>query len=177
MDIKDKIRNVPDFPKKGIVFRDITTLLKDKEALRYVIKKLANKYLDKKIDLVVGTESRGFIFGSLLAYELGVGFIPVRKKGKLPAEVVSEEYDLEYGKDCIEMHKDAIKPGQKILLVDDLVATGGTIKATAELVKQLGGDIIGMAFLIELSFLNPRKKLEGYDIFSLIKYDSEWILA
>ena len=173
MDLKNKIRNIPDFPKKGVVFRDITTLLKDKNALSESIQKLAERYRNKKIDLVVGTESRGFIFGTALALALDAGFVPVRKPGKLPAPTLKKEYELEYGKDAVEIHKDAIKPGQNVLIVDDLIATGGTIKATAELVNELGGNIIELAFLIELSFLNPRKKLDDYNIYSLIQYNSE----
>jgi len=173
MDFKEKIRNIPDFPKKGIVYFDITTLLKDKDALRESVKQLAERYKDKKVDLVVGTESRGFIFGAALALELGAGFVPARKPGKLPAATIKREYELEYGKDAVEIHKDAIQQGQNVVIVDDLVATGGTIKATAELVKELGGNIIELAFLIELSFLNPRKKLDGYNIYSLIQYNSE----
>jgi adenine phosphoribosyltransferase len=156
------------------MFRDITTLLKDKDALREAIKKMAEYYKNKKIEMIVGSEARGFIFGSVLAYELDTGFIPVRKKGKLPAKVVKTTYYKEYGPDTLCIHQDSIKPGQKILIVDDLLATGGTTKATIDLVEKLGGDIVGLGFLIELCYLNAREKFEKkYEIFSLIKYFSE----
>ena len=167
------IRNVPDFPKKGIMFRDITTLLQDKEAFHDVIEIFSNHYRDSRIQKVISIESRGFIFGSALAYRLGAGFIPVRKSKKLPATTIREEYQLEYGSDTLEMHVDAIAKGERVLLVDDLVATGGTAAAACNLVKRLGGEIIGLAFLIELSFLKPRDVLKGYDIYSIITYDSE----
>lgn len=170
-DLKNKIRDIPDFPKKGVVFRDITPLLKDGEAFKTVIKELAAYYQDKKIDLIVSSEARGFIVGGALSYELGVGFIPVRKPGKLPAEKINHSFEKEYGPDTLEIHVDAIVKGQKVLICDDVLATGGTIQATAELVKKLEGDIIGFCFLVELNYLNGRKLLEGYDIFSLIKYD------
>ncbi len=173
MDLRNEIRNIKDFPKPGIVFRDITTLLKNPQALRYSIQQFKEHYKDKKIDLIVGPESRGFIFGSILAHELGIPFAPLRKPGKLPAEVEKEEYKLEYGTDSIEIHKDAVKQGDNVLVVDDLIATGGTCEASAKLIKKLGGNILGFAFLIELSFLNPREKLNGYDIFSLIDYKEE----
>ncbi len=173
MDLKDKIRNVPDFPKKGIVFRDITTLLSDGDALKYSVDRMTEQYEGKEIDLVLGAEARGFIFGALIAYKLGKGFIPVRKPGKLPYKTCQTSYDLEYGKNILEMHIDAVKKGDRVLIVDDLVATGGTAKAKADLVEKMGGEVVGFCFLIELEFLDPRKILEGYDIFSLIKYDSE----
>ncbi len=173
MDLKKVIRNIPDFPKKGVVFRDITPLLKDSEAFRYSIDALAGKYKDVKFDAILGAEARGFIFGSVLAYKLGVGFIPVRKPGKLPFDTCQVSYSLEYGENILEMHLDAVKPGDKILIVDDLVATGGTAKAKAELVEKRGGEVIGFCFVIELEFLNPRKFLEGYDVFSLVKYETE----
>ncbi|NOZ56886.1 MAG: adenine phosphoribosyltransferase [Calditrichaeota bacterium] len=173
MDLKKSIRSIPDFPKPGIVFRDITTLLKDAKAFRQAVDEMADAFADKKPELVVGVESRGFIFGGAMAYKLGIGFVPVRKPGKLPAETVRAEYELEYGKDAIEIHKDAIQPGQKVLLVDDLLATGGTMAATVELVKQLGAEIVGIVFLIELSFLNGREKLAGYPVKALISYASE----
>lgn len=173
MDLKTKIRTIPHFPKQGIMFKDITTLLKEPEAFRYAVQKFKEYYKDKKIDLVVGPESRGFIFGSILAHELGVGFAPIRKPGKLPAEVEREEYELEYGKDAIEIHKDAIKKGTNVLIVDDLLATGGTAGAAIRLIERLEGKVIGLAFLIELSYLNPRKKFNGYDVFSLINYEEE----
>jgi adenine phosphoribosyltransferase len=169
----DSIRCIPDFPKKGIVFRDITTLLKNAEALKTTVDLFTEKYRDLKIDKVVGIESRGFIIGSALAVKLGAGFVPVRKKGKLPAEVITEQYVLEYGTDSVEMHIDAIKSGDRILLHDDLLATGGTMCAAVKLVERLQAKIIGVSFLIELSFLQGRKNLHGQDVFSLIKYDSE----
>jgi adenine phosphoribosyltransferase len=167
------IRNVPDFPKKGIVFRDITPLLKNPDAFRKAMETFYTKYKEIQIDKVLSVESRGFIFGSVLAYRLGVGFIPIRKPKKLPAEVIREEYQLEYGTDALEIHTDAIQPGDRILVVDDLLATGGTALATCKLAERLGGTIAGIAFLVELTFLNGRKKLEKYDIFSILKYDSE----
>ncbi|TET51276.1 MAG: adenine phosphoribosyltransferase [Actinomycetota bacterium] len=173
MDLKDKIRNVPDFPKKGIVFRDITTLLSDGDAFKYSVDRMAEQYEGKEIDLVLGAEARGFIFGALIAYKLGIGFIPVRKPGKLPYKTCQTSYDLEYGQNVLQMHIDAVKKGDRVLIVDDLVATGGTAKAKADLVEKMGGEVVGFCFLIELEFLNPRRLLEGYDIFSLIKYDSE----
>lgn len=173
MDLLSKIRSVPDFPKKGIVFRDITTLLKDKDALAYAVDQLYERYKDKKISKVVGIESRGFIIGATLAYRLGCGFVPIRKPGKLPAEKVREEYQLEYGSDAMEIHSDALSPGERVLIHDDLLATGGTIEAACKLVEKLGGEIVGLSFLIELSFLHPRKKLGGYEIYSLVNYNSE----
>ena len=171
--LKQTVRNIHDFPKKGIVFRDITTLLKDKEAFRKSIDILFEKYKSVPIDKVVSVESRGFIFGSVLAYKLGAGFVPVRKQKKLPAKTIREEYQLEYGTDSLEIHVDALKKWEKVLIVDDLLATGGTVKATCKLVEKLGGEIVGLAFLIELSFLNGRDKLKGYDVSSIISYDSE----
>ena len=173
MDLKKKIRSIPDFPKKGIVFRDITTLLADREAFRAAVDQMTDHYKGQDIDLILGAEARGFIFGALLAYKLGTGFIPVRKPGKLPFETCQTSYDLEYGQNILQMHIDAVKKGDKVLIVDDLAATGGTAKAKAELVEKMGGSVVGFCFLIELEFLNPRKMLEGYDVFSLIKYDSE----
>ncbi len=168
--LKNIVRHVPDFPKKGILFYDITTLLKNGAALIEVIELLASRFQKEKIDLVLGIESRGFIFASALACRLEAGFVPVRKPGKLPADTIQVTYDLEYGKDSLEIHRDAILPGQRILLVDDLLATGGTAAATIQLIQQLGGVVAGIAFVIELEFLNGRKKLEGYDIYSLLKY-------
>jgi adenine phosphoribosyltransferase len=167
---KSLIRNVPDFPRKGILFYDITTLLKDSKALKEVLDQLASRYRDQKIDLVLGVESRGFIFAPTLAYKLDAGFVPVRKPGKLPAETLKATYDLEYGQDSLEIHKDAIRKGQRVLVVDDLLATGGTAAAVAKLIEQLGGQVAGLAFLVELEFLSGRKKLGGYDVFSLLKY-------
>ncbi len=167
------IRSIPDFPKKGIVFRDITTLLKDKDAFQNTIEILFDRYKTMKISKVVSVESRGFIFGSVLAYRIGAGFVPVRKPNKLPYKKIHVEYQLEYGKDTLEIHIDAIEKSERVIIVDDLLATGGTVQATCKLVEKLGGEIVGIAFLIELSFLNGRKNLDGYDIFSMITYDSE----
>lgn len=164
------IRDVPDFPVEGIIFKDITTLLKDPRAFRQVIELFLERYRGQEIDQVVAVESRGFIFGTPLAYELGTGFVPVRKLGKLPADTISQEYDLEYGTACLEIHRDAFEKGQRILIVDDLLATGGSAQATVGLVEQLGGDIVSVAFLIELTFLKGREKLKGYDTCSLIQY-------
>ncbi len=169
-ELKKFIRDVPDFPKKGIIFKDITTLLKDKTAYRKCIDLLAENYKNKKIDKIVSMESRGFILGAVVAYKLGAGFVPVRKKGKLPAKTVRVEYQLEYGTDILEIHEDAIFPGEKILVVDDVLDTGGTANAVVQLVEKLKGKVVGVAVLIELSFLNPREKLKNYEIFSLIKY-------
>lgn len=171
MDVKSLIRVIPDFPQPGVSFKDITTLLKDGPALRETVKKMVAAFRDEQIDAVVGIESRGFIFGSPIAYELGVGFIVVRKPGKLPADRHRVDYSLEYGTDSLEMHKDAIQPGQRVLIVDDLLATGGTIAAAAELVRRAGGTIVGYSFLIELAFLNGRQKLLGENIQSLVIYD------
>lgn len=170
MNLEEKIRDVPDFPKKGIVFKDITPLLKDAAAFKYVIELLTERYHDKGVEVVVAIEARGFILGAPLACNLGAAFVPVRKAEKLPAEVVSAQYSLEYGIDSLEMHKDAISPGQKVLIIDDLLATGGTVAATVELVEKLGGEVIGIAFLIELTFLNGRQKLKDYPVMSLIQY-------
>ncbi len=168
MNLADKIRNISDFPKEGIEFKDITTLLKDVDAFREAITKLADEYRSKEIDYVIGIEARGFLIGAPLALELDKGFIPVRKEGKLPAETLRKEYDLEYGSNIIEIHKDAFDKGDKILIVDDLLATGGTLEATVEMVEDLGGDIVGIGFLLELGFLDGRDKLDGYDVYSLI---------
>jgi adenine phosphoribosyltransferase len=169
-DLRARIREVPDFPKPGILFYDITTLLKDPAGYREAIDLLTAPYLGKKIDLVVGMESRGFIFSAPMAYQLGAGFVPVRKLGKLPAETVSIEYALEYGTNTLEIHSDAITPGQKVLIVDDLLATGGTVNGTIELVERLKGVVVGLAFLVELTFLKGRDKLEGRDVHSVISY-------
>jgi adenine phosphoribosyltransferase len=165
------IRDVPDYPKKGIVFKDITTLIKRGDAFDEVINIFLEKCKDKKVDLVAAVESRGFIFGGVLANKLKVGFVPIRKFGKLPADTVEQKYDLEYGTDTLEIHKDAVAPGQKVLIVDDLLATGGTIKAACKLVEKLGGEVTGILIMIELGFLNGRDKLKDYDLFTLIKYD------
>ncbi|UCE05229.1 MAG: adenine phosphoribosyltransferase [bacterium] len=172
-DLKQKIRNIPDFPKPGIGFKDITTLIKDGDAFKQSVEAFANHYNPNDIAVIVGIESRGFIFGAALAYKWKKGFVPVRKPGKLPSETIKEEYELEYGMDSVEMHKDAILPDQRVLIVDDLLATGGTVAATARLVERLQGKIVGIGFLIELSFLNGRDKLKDYDVWSLITFDSE----
>lgn len=173
MDLKSYIRNVKDFPKQGIMFRDITTLLKNPEAFNYTLEQLLNFIKDKKINKVVGIESRGFIFGAVLANKLSCGFIPVRKPGKLPAEKVSINYSLEYGEDKLEIHKDAIQPGDKVLIHDDLLATGGTMNAVCQLIEKLGGEIVQVSFIIELSFLNGRNKLNKYDVRSIVNYADE----
>jgi len=169
--LKELIREVPDFPKKGILFYDITTLLKDKLGFATLIDALAEHYLNKDIDLVLGMEARGFIFGPALAYRLNAGFVPVRKPGKLPAATASLSYDLEYGSNTLEIHKDAIQSGQRVIIVDDLLATGGTAGATVQLAKSLGADVCGVGFVVELDFLNGREKLKGCDVFSLLHYD------
>jgi len=168
--LENSIRSIPDFPKPGILFRDITTLIQDKKAFKSSLKAIAEKFKDKKIDLVVGVEARGFIFGGALADKLGAGFVPVRKKGKLPWKTRSVSYELEYGTDTLEMHEDAIKAGARILIIDDLLATGGTVAAVVELVKQFQGKIVGIAFVIELVDLKGREKLKGYPIVSLVKF-------
>jgi adenine phosphoribosyltransferase len=170
-ELKKLIREVPDFPKPGILFYDITTLLKDKCGLRAVIDALCNHYRDARVDVVLGVEARGFIFAPALAYALGAGFVPVRKPRKLPAECVRVTYDLEYGTDTLEMHKDAVSGGHRVLIVDDLLATGGTAAATARMVEQVGGEVAGIGFVVELTFLNGRRKLGGHNIFSLLQYD------
>jgi adenine phosphoribosyltransferase len=170
-DLKKLIREIPDFPKPGILFYDITTLLKDKAGFKQVIDLLACRYQNADIDLVLGIEARGFIFAPALAYALGAGFIPVRKPRKLPSLCVSVSYDLEYGTDSLEIHKDALKPGDRVLIVDDLLATGGTAAATVRLVEQLGAQVAGAAFVVELTFLKGRQKLAGLDVFSLLAYD------
>ena len=173
MKLEDKIRSIPDFPKKGIVFKDITTLLADGAALRESVEQMLSLFKDEKIDIAIGIESRGFIFASLLAYELNIGMVPVRKPGKLPAKKISESYELEYGTDSLEIHADAVQPGQNVLIIDDLLATGGTVEATVKLVERLGGNVVGCCFLIELDFLQARKRLQNYRIESLIHYDQE----
>ncbi len=170
--LKKLIREVPDFPKEGINFYDITTLLQDGDGFKKTIDALCEQFKDKKIDTVIGIESRGFIFGTPVAYNRGAGFIPVRKPNKLPWEKVSVSYDLEYGQDTVEMHKDAVGEGHNVLIVDDLLATGGTARAVADLVEKVGGNIVGISFVIELNFLNGREKLKNYDVRSLLSYDS-----
>lgn len=169
-ELKSHIRDIPDFPKKGIIFKDITPLLKDKTAFNSVVNIIADRYKDKKVDTVASIEARGFIFGSAVAHKLNTGMIPVRKKGKLPYDTVSVTYDLEYGTDTLEMHKDAVSSGDNVLLVDDLLATGGTAAAVCDLIKKAGGNIVEAAFMIELEFLKGRSKLEGYPVFSLMKF-------
>jgi adenine phosphoribosyltransferase len=169
--LKALVRGVPDFPKPGILFYDITTLLKDKTGFAQLIDAFAQYYIDKHVDLVLGIEARGFIFGPALAYRLNAGFVPVRKPGKLPAPVEKVKYDLEYGSDSLEIHSDAIQPGQRVIIVDDLLATGGTLEATIQLVKKLGGEIVGLTVAIELDFLKGRAKFPEIDVFSLMHYD------
>ncbi len=170
-DLKKMIREVPDFPKPGILFYDITTLLKDRVGFRAVIDGLKYHYRDAAVDVVLGIEARGFIFAPALAYALGAGFVPVRKPKKLPAECVSVRYDLEYGTDCLEMHRDAVVQGTRVLIVDDLLATGGTAAAATRMVQEAGGTVAGIGFVVELTFLKGRGKLAGYDVFSLLQYD------
>lgn len=169
--LKKLVREVPDFPKKGILFYDITTLLKDKVGFATLIDSLSEYYLDREIDLVLGIEARGFIFGPALAYRLNAGFVPIRKPRKLPAETVKWTYELEYGTDTLEIHKDAIQPGQKVLIVDDLLATGGTANACLHLAKSLGAKVEGMGFVVELDFLNGRRKFDGTEVYSLLHYE------
>ena len=173
--VKSKIRTIPHWPKKGIMFRDITTLLKDANGFKHTIDLLYERYKGMKIDLVAGIESRGFIIGSILAHKLDVGFVPIRKPGKLPAETLSEEYELEYGKDAVEIHKDAINNGDKVLLVDDLIATGGTALASCNLIKKLGGEIVECSFIVDLPDIGGKRKLEdaGYKVFNLVEFEGE----
>lgn len=170
MDLKQYIARVPDFPEKGIIFRDISPLMADGEAYRYATQQIVDYAQGKEIDMIVGPEARGFIVGCPVAYKLGIGFAPCRKKGKLPRETVGVSYGLEYGNDILELHQDAIQPGQRVLVCDDLLATGGTIAATIELVEKLGGIVVGTAFFIELEELKGRDKIKGYDILSLMTY-------
>jgi adenine phosphoribosyltransferase len=171
-DLKKLIREVPDYPKPGILFYDLTTLLKDKRGFQKLVDRLCDHYADRKVDVVVGIEARGFIFAPALAYRLGAGFVPVRKPKKLPAKTATVSYQLEYGTDTLEIHEDAIQAGQSVLISDDLLATGGTAAATVKLVKALGGVVNGAAFAVELTFLKGRSKLPGLDVFSLIQYDT-----
>ena len=170
MDLAERIRDVPDFPVKGILFKDITTLLKDPAAFAEVIDRMAERFDDQEIDLVVAVEARGFIFGSAVAYKLGAGLVPVRKEGKLPAETIRAEYSLEYGTNVLEVHKDAITAGQRVLIVDDVLATGGTTRATIRLVEELGAKVVAVAFLIDLTFLDGMERLKDYSVFSLIHF-------
>ena len=170
MDLKKAIREIENFPKEGINFKDITTLMQDGETFKYTIDAFINELKDKNVDVIVGPEARGFLMGTPVAYGLGVGFVPVRKPGKLPSETISYIYGLEYGSDTLQIHKDAIKPGQRVAIVDDLLATGGTMEAAAKLIEQLGGEVVSMQFLIELEDLKGREKLSQYEVNSLIKY-------
>lgn len=170
INLEKYIRNIPDFPKPGILFRDVTTLIQDARAFRTAVDLLVKKYKGKKIDKVAAVDARGFIFGAAVAHRLGVGFVPVRKKGKLPYKVTSVTYELEYGTDTLEIHQDAIRRGERVLIIDDLLATGGTVKGVTELVEGLGGRIFAIAFVIELFDLNGREKLKGYSVYSLIKF-------
>lgn len=170
MDLKDYIREIPDFPKEGINFKDITTLMQNGEVFKTTIDRFVENLKDKEVDLIVGPEARGFLMGTPVAYALGVGFVPVRKPGKLPSETISYSYGLEYGEDTLEIHKDSIKKGQKVAIVDDLLATGGTMEATAKLIEKLGGEVVSMQFLIELELLKGRENLSKYDVNSLVTY-------
>lgn len=171
VDLRNSIRIIEDFPKKGISFKDITTLLQDGDALKVTIDKIVEDLKDKKVDIIVGPEARGFLFGVPVAYALGAGFVPVRKPGKLPYDTMAVEYDLEYGSDKLEIHKDSIRPGQKVAIIDDLLATGGTVAAVTKLIEQMGGEIVSLNFVVELTELNGKDKLQGYDITSLVKYN------
>ena len=171
--LKDYIRDVPDFPKEGIIFKDITPLLRSPKSFQAVVDSLTDKFADERIDLVLGVEARGFIIAGAVALNLNVGFVPVRKAGKLPCETRAVEFELEYGTDTLEMHNDAVEPGQRVLIIDDLLATGGTAVACCKLVENAGGEVAALAFVIELSFLEGREKLRGYQILSLIQYDQE----
>ena len=173
MDLKQTVREIKDFPKEGIDFKDITTLLQDGKALKFAIDEFIADLKDKNVDIIVGPEARGFLMGTPVAYGMGIGFVPVRKPGKLPWEVESFEYDLEYGSNILQMHKDAIKPGQRVLVIDDLLATGGTINAVNKMVEQLGGVVVGDAFLIELVDLKGREALNGYEVFSILQFEGE----
>ncbi|MDD5130727.1 MAG: adenine phosphoribosyltransferase [Candidatus Omnitrophica bacterium] len=171
--LEKSIRNIPDFPKKGILFRDVTTLIKNKEAFKKSVDLLAKKFKTKKFDKVVGVEARGFIFGAAVAYKIGAGFVPVRKKGKLPFKAISTTYQLEYGTDTLEIHQDAISSGDKILIIDDLLATGGTVKAVIELIQKLGGKVGGIGFVVELTDLKGKDKFKEYPVYSLVKFQGE----
>ncbi|WP_291579106.1 adenine phosphoribosyltransferase [Clostridium sp. UBA6640] len=171
MDLKDKIRVIDGFPKEGISFKDITTLLQDGEALKLTIDKIVEHLKDKNVDLIVGPEARGFLFGVPVAYAMGIGFVPIRKPGKLPYDTMKVEYDLEYGTDSLEIHKDSIKPGQRVAIVDDLLATGGTVSAVAKLIEEASGEVVSLDFVIELTDLNGREKIDNYDIMSIVQYN------
>ncbi|MDO5349405.1 MAG: adenine phosphoribosyltransferase [Lachnospiraceae bacterium] len=171
--VEDYVRSIPDFPEPGIIFRDVTTILQDADGLHLAIDKLVEMVSDQDFDVVVGPESRGFIFGVPVAYALHKGFVPVRKKGKLPCETISKEYDLEYGSAVIEMHKDSIKPGQKVVIVDDLIATGGTIEAITQMIQELGGEVVKICFVMELAGLKGRERLKDYEVGSVITYQGK----
>lgn len=171
--LEEYVRSIPDFPEPGIIFRDVTSILQDADGLQLAIDSIEALVKDTEADVIVGTESRGFIFGVPVAYNLHKPFVPVRKKGKLPCETISQEYDLEYGSAVIEMHKDAIKPGQKVVLIDDLIATGGTIEAAIKMIESLGGEVVKIVFLMELAGLNGRERLKGYDVSSVICYEGK----
>lgn len=170
MNLKDYVAEIPDFPSKGILFRDVTPMMADGDAFREVCNQIINFCKEKKADVIVGPESRGFIIGCPVAYEMNIGFIPVRKPGKLPRKTISCKYDLEYGSNELHMHADSIKPGQRVVIIDDLLATGGTVDATIKMVRELGGEVVGCAFIIELEALNGREKLKGQDVFAVMKY-------
>jgi adenine phosphoribosyltransferase len=172
IDLKAKIRTVPHFPKQGIMFKDITTLLQDGKAFHHAVVEMLSHFRGKRIDKIVSAESRGFILGSAIAYELGAGFVPLRKPGKLPWKKIREEFDTEYSKDAFEIHEDAISSGEAVLIVDDLLATGGTLEAATKLVERLGGNVVGIAVLVELSFFKGRDKLKKYDVFTIVNYDA-----
>ena len=171
--LEDYVRSIPDFPEPGIIFRDVTSILQDADGLQLAIDSIQELLKDTEVDLIAGTESRGFIFGMPVAYNLHKPFVPVRKKGKLPCETVSQEYELEYGSPEIEMHKDAVKPGQKVVVIDDLIATGGTVEAAVKLIERLGGEVVKIIFLMELAGLNGRERLKGYDVESVIRYEGK----
>ena len=171
--IEDYVRSIPDFPEPGIIFRDITSILQDADGLKLAIDSMQECLKDTEVDVIVGTESRGFMFGVPIAYNLHKPFVPVRKKGKLPCETVSRSYDLEYGSATIEMHRDSIKPGQKVAVIDDLIATGGTVEAAVKLIEELGGEVVKIVFLMELAGLKGREKLAGYDVASVIRYEGK----
>ncbi|MFT5698917.1 MAG: adenine phosphoribosyltransferase [Desulforhopalus sp.] len=173
MDLKSTVRSIVDWPIKGVIFRDLTTLMQDPEALKQSCDILYDRYKDQKIDKIVGIDARGFVFGAVLAYKLGLGFVPVRKKGKLPAETIEESYDLEYGSGTLEIHKDSLKAGERVVIIDDLIATGGTAGATVNIVKQLGAEIVECAFLIELPELKGREQINGCDVFAMMDFEGE----
>jgi adenine phosphoribosyltransferase len=173
MNLKETIRSIPDWPIKGVIFRDLTTLMQDPKAFKAACDLLFDRYKDMDIDKIVGIDARGFVFGAVLAYKLGIGFVPVRKKGKLPAKTMQETYRLEYGEDTLEIHEDAVKPGERVIIVDDLIATGGTVGATVSLVKKLGGDILECAFVVELPDLKGREQIKGCKVYSITEFEGE----